>query len=97
MNPVTVECGVSISPDDIGEPQVADNYDLNPVLTYKDELLPHCQIGRQWTAQDSAGNRNTEIQVINSYGPILIIIIMFRPLAEGWMQWSSILGGVVPV
>ena len=25
------------------------------------------------------------------------IIIMFRPLAEGWMQWSSILGGVVPV
>ena len=28
---------------------------------------------------------------------IIIIIIMFRPLAEGWMQWSSILGGVVPV
>ena len=27
----------------------------------------------------------------------LIIITMFRPLAEGWMQWSSILGGVVPV
>ena len=28
---------------------------------------------------------------------IIIIIIMFRPLAEGWMQWSSILGVVALV
>ena len=27
---------------------------------------------------------------------MFIIIIMFHPLAEGWMQWSFILFGVVP-
>ena len=44
-----------------------------------------------------AGGHFGKLAFHTPYPPHIIIIIMFRPLAEGWMQWSSILGGVVPV
>ena len=49
---------------------------------------------------NSESAHRTELLCSYNHGQLkslIIIIIMFRPLAEGWMQWSSILGGVVPV
>ena len=58
-----VACGQSFDPDTLERPTVQDAEDSNPALAYKDTNLPNCQLEREWTAKDSAGNTATLTQV----------------------------------
>lgn len=61
---VTVHCGEDFSPNSIGGPNVTDNEDLNPSLTYTDSPHPGCTVIRTWNATDAAGNSILARQLI---------------------------------
>ena len=71
----SIKCGDSILPVDIGKPQVVDNLDTEPSLTYTDNDYAGCSILRKWTATDKAGNSETFDQIIHitSVQPIKVL------------------------
>ena len=58
-----VACGQPYDPDTLGKPSIQDLQDSNPSLTYKDKNQPSCQLKREWTATDAAGNTASLTQV----------------------------------
>ena len=63
LGDVSLACGDPFSPEVIGSPQVTDNRDVNPEVTYEDVPQAGCLMNRIWTARDSAGNTITRNQV----------------------------------
>ena len=63
LGTVSVACGADFSPEAVGRPQVTDNRDVNPEVTYEDKPNDGCVMERTWTAQDAAMNVATMTQV----------------------------------
>ena len=63
LGDVSLACGDPFSPEVIGSPQVTDNRDVNPEVTYEDVPQAGCIMNRIWTARDAAGNTVTRNQV----------------------------------
>lgn len=65
---IDVECDESTDPDATGWPEVADDCDPNPDLSYDDEVLPggafDQYVERTWTAIDACGRMSTCVQII---------------------------------
>lgn len=73
---ITVSCSQSTAPDDIGAPEVTDNCDPTPQLSFEDVITGNCgiecTIQRIWTATDACGNSSTCIQTISQSNRDLI-------------------------
>ena len=69
LGDVSLACGDPFSPEVIGSPQVTDNRDVNPEVTYEDVPQAGCIMNRIWTARDAAGNTITRNQVSAVAGP----------------------------
>ena len=63
LGDVSLSCGDPFSPEVIGSPQVTDNRDVNPEVTYEDIPQAGCAMNRMWTARDAAGNTIMRTQV----------------------------------
>ena len=69
---VSINCGDSISPTVTGSPNITDDQDRSPSVTYEDKDSTGCTIIRTWTATDHAGNIAKKEQKLNivSVSPI---------------------------
>lgn len=62
-----IPCATDTQPSVLGFPEVSDNCDPNPIVTYQDELgAPGCEqlLTRIWTATDQTGNESNCTQLI---------------------------------
>jgi gliding motility-associated-like protein len=69
----TLPCSASITPESLGRPILRDNCDLNPVLSFTDEIAPNVdpnckrtyELRRLWKSEDACGNSAVRRQIIN--------------------------------
>jgi hypothetical protein len=91
---ITIECGVSTLPAEVGEATASDGCDPSVSVTFSDsEVGDSCSrtITRTWTATDACGNATNCVQTIT----VVDTTAPGGPLVSGgWMQVGADLVGV---
>ena len=70
LNNASIACGEDFSPNRTGIPEVVDNSDPDPLISYMDQPTHGCTLNRVWIASDKAGNTATLTQSITFFSPI---------------------------
>ncbi|MCH7474495.1 MAG: hypothetical protein IIA27_07460 [Gemmatimonadetes bacterium] len=99
---VTVTCGESTDPDELGFATAVDDCDPDPVIDFEDVEIPTtCPadpvmfvIERTWTATDASGNFNTCVQLITVEKVVLDLDIKPGSCPNSYNRGSN---GVLPV